>query len=75
MAVGDTISLNVLAWYANAGGRVAFVFRNASGTAIGTQDLLYATGTGFNRYLRTLTVPSGAVMLDVRIETPLMRVR
>lgn len=68
VAVGDTISLNVIAWYANAGGRVAFVFRNASGTAIGTQDLLYATGTGFNRYLRTLTVPSGAVMLDVRIE-------
>lgn len=68
VAVGDTISLNVLAWYANAGGRVAFVFRNASGTAIGKQDLLYATGTGFNRYLRTLTVPSGAVMLDVRIE-------
>ncbi|HHV3843855.1 TPA: GDSL-type esterase/lipase family protein, partial [Klebsiella pneumoniae] len=68
VAVGDTISLNVLAWYANAGGRVAFVFRNASGTAIVTQDLLYATGTGFNRYLRTLTVPSGAVMLDVRIE-------
>lgn len=68
VAVGDAISLNVIAWYANAGGRVAFVFRNASGTAIGTQDLLYATGTGFNRYLRTLTVPSGAVMLDVRIE-------
>ena len=68
VAVGDTISLNVIAWYANAGGRVAFVFRNASGTAIGTQDLLYATGTGFNRYLRTLTVPSGAVMLDVRVE-------
>ena len=68
VAVGDTISLNVIAWYANAGGRVAFVFRNASGTAIGKQDLLYATGTGFNRYLRTLTVPSGAVMLDVRIE-------
>lgn len=66
--VGDTISLNVIAWYANAGGRVAFVFRNASGTAIGTQYLLYATGTGFNRYLRTLTVPSGAVMLDVRVE-------
>lgn len=68
VAVGDTISLNVIAWYANAGGRVAFVFRNASGTAIGTQYLLYATGTGFNRYLRTLTVPSGAVMLDVRVE-------
>lgn len=68
VAVGDTISLNVIAWYANAGGRVAFVFRNASGTAIGKQDLLYATGTGFNRYLRTLTVPSGAVMLDVRVE-------
>lgn len=68
VAVGDTISLNVIAWYANAGGRVAFVFRNASGTAIGTQDLLYATGAGFNRYLRTLTVPSGAVMLDVRVE-------
>lgn len=68
VAVGDTISLNVIAWYANAGGRVAFVFRNASGTAIGTQVLLYATGTGFNRYLRTLTVPSGAVMLDVRVE-------
>lgn len=68
VAVGDTISLNVIAWYANARGRVAFVFRNASGTAIGTQDLLYATGTGFNRYLRTLTVPSGAVMLDVRVE-------
>ncbi|HHC0136875.1 TPA: SGNH/GDSL hydrolase family protein [Klebsiella pneumoniae] len=68
VAVGDTISLNVIAWYANAGGRVAFVFRNASGTAIVTQDLLYATGTGFNRYLRTLTVPSGAVMLDVRVE-------
>lgn len=68
VAVGDTISLNVIAWYANAGGRVAFVFRNASSTAIGKQDLLYATGTGFNRYLRTLTVPSGAVMLDVRVE-------
>lgn len=68
VAVGDTISLNVIAWYANTGGRVAFVFRNASGTAIGTQYLLYATGTGFNRYLRTLTVPSGAVMLDVRVE-------
>lgn len=68
ISIGDTISLNIIAWYANAGGRVAFVFRNSSGTAIGTQDLLYATGAGFNRYLRTLTVPSTAVMLDVRIE-------
>lgn len=68
IAVGDIVSIKVTAWYANAGGRVAFVFRDSSGTQIGTQQLLYAQTSGINRYTITLTVPANAVRIDIRVE-------
>ncbi|EIY4979157.1 hypothetical protein MLP18_003921 [Klebsiella quasipneumoniae] len=68
LKAGDVISTRVTAWYANAGGRVAYVFRDTSGTQIGTQGLQYATATGVNSFTNTLTVPAGAVRLDIRVE-------
>ncbi|STR76986.1 flagellar biosynthesis, cell-distal portion of basal-body rod [Klebsiella pneumoniae] len=65
---GDVINVKVTSWYANVGGRVAFVFRNSSGTQLGTQQLQYATTAGVNRLSISLTVPSGAVRLDIRVE-------
>nr|WP_324295777.1 GDSL-type esterase/lipase family protein [Klebsiella pneumoniae] len=65
---GDVINVKVTSWYANVGGRVAFVFRNSSGTQLGTQQLQYATAAGVNRLSISLTVPSGAVRLDIRVE-------
>ncbi|EKS3262540.1 hypothetical protein QBD65_001989 [Klebsiella pneumoniae] len=65
---GDVINVKVTSWYANVGGRVAFVFRNSSGTRLGTQQLQYATAAGVNRLSISLTVPSGAVRLDIRVE-------
>ncbi|HDT3144089.1 TPA: hypothetical protein QHO99_005400 [Klebsiella pneumoniae] len=68
LKAGDVISTRVTAWYANAGGRVAYVFRDTSGTQIGTQGLQYATATGVNSFTNTLTIPAGAVRLDIRVE-------
>ncbi|WP_275015483.1 hypothetical protein, partial [Klebsiella variicola] len=47
---------------------MAYVFRDTSGTQIGTQGLQYATATGVNSFTNTLTVPAGAVRLDIRVE-------
>lgn len=66
--VGDVINVKTITWYANAGGRIAYVFRNSSGTAIGTQTLQYATSSGINMMVNTFTVPSTAVRLDLRVE-------
>ncbi|HID9100324.1 TPA: SGNH/GDSL hydrolase family protein [Klebsiella quasipneumoniae] len=68
VAVGDVVTIKVTAWYANAGGRVAFVFRDSSGTQIGTQQLQYATATGINKFTSALTVPANAVRIDIRVE-------
>nr|WP_242413657.1 GDSL-type esterase/lipase family protein [Klebsiella quasipneumoniae] len=68
VAVGDVVTIKVTAWYANAGGRVAFVFRDSSGTQIGTQQLQYATATGINKFTIALTVPANAVRIDIRVE-------
>lgn len=66
--VGDVINVKTITWYANSGGRIAYVFRNSSGTAIGTQTLQYATSSGINMMVNTFTVPSTAVRLDLRVE-------
>ncbi|HHS9970179.1 TPA: GDSL-type esterase/lipase family protein [Raoultella ornithinolytica] len=47
---------------------MAYVFRDASGTQIGTQGLQYATATGVNSFTNTLSIPAGAVRLDIRVE-------
>lgn len=68
ITVGDVINVKTITWYANAGGRIAYVFRNSSGTAMGTQTLQYATSSGINMMVNTFTVPSTAVRLDLRVE-------
>lgn len=68
VAVGDVITIKVTSWYANVGGRVAFVFRDSSGTQIGTQQLQYATAAGINKFTSALTVPASAVRVDIRVE-------
>jgi len=66
--VADVINIHTTAWYANAGGRIAYIFRNASGTIIGSQVLDYAQSTGANSFTKQLTVPETAVRLEVRVE-------
>lgn len=68
VVVGDTITIKVTAWYANVGGRVAYIFRNSSGTLIGSQHLQYATSDGINKFTVALTVPVSAVRVDIRVE-------
>lgn len=66
--VGDVINVKTITWYASSGGRIAYVFRNSSGTAIGTQTLQYATSSGINMMVNTFTVPATAVRIDLRVE-------